>query len=569
MANAPYTTHREYELREDDFLISRTDLKGYITYANPAFVEVSGFTYDELLGANHNLVRHPDMPAAAFGNLWSTVKAGQLWHGLVMNRRKNGEFYWVDASVVPYYENGAHVGYASIRVRPSREMVALATETYRAMREGRASMSLDRGRLVHGGLRGRLERLQLGSMKARLSYLAAACTLSLLGSGWLALENMPVAQWAVIGGGSLLVALLSVATARAVLRPSAEAVSFLEQMSAGNVAVRMRDVGHNELGELARMLDTLRKSLMGIAMDIRGSVETVAQATRSMADSNLDLAARTEQQAAALQETAASMEEITSTVEQSAHSARQASTLSGDAVQSVEQSGAAMGDVVATMERITAGAAEMHNVIATIEGLAFQTNLLALNASIEAAKAGEQGSGFAVIAREVRTLARRTASATEEIRGLIEASGTVIDSGADQVRQAEEAMREVVGAVSRLNGIMGEIASASNEQSLGISQVSQAIVQMDRVTQENAALVQTSSHVAGQLDAQGVELNRSMDLFCGVPQAAPRSAAAQGGAGHGQGHSASHAATSRPAASKPRPAPVAQKAASEDDWESF
>src|SRR5574344_593810 len=148
MGNDPLATAQEYVLQDDEFLISRTDLKGRITYANPAFVAVSGFDYAELLGADHNIVRHPDMPAAAFANLWQTIAAGQLWRGLVMNRRKSGEFYWVDASVLPYYEDGVHTGYASIRVKAAREEIARAQSAYPAIARGeRGAMQLDRGQL--------------------------------------------------------------------------------------------------------------------------------------------------------------------------------------------------------------------------------------------------------------------------------------------------------------------------------------------------------------------------------------------------------------------------------------
>ncbi|SDT95254.1 methyl-accepting chemotaxis protein [Geopseudomonas guangdongensis] len=528
MGNDPLATAQEYVLQDDEFLISRTDLKGRITYANPAFVAVSGFDYAELLGADHNIVRHPDMPAAAFANLWQTIAAGQLWRGLVMNRRKSGEFYWVDASVLPYYEDGVHTGYASIRVKAAREEIARAQSAYPAIARGeRGAMQLDRGQLVHGGLLGRLERLHLGSLKARLVYLTAACAATLAGSGLLALNGLASgdpdlqrtllgAQWGLIGGGSLLAVWLGIGTARAILRPLDESVRFVEQLTTGNIGLRFKDLQRNELGELERLLDTLRKSLSGIVLDIHASIDRVAGATRGMAEGNLDLSARTEQQAAALQQTAASIEQITATVQQSAQHTREAGDLAGRAVDTVEQSGAVMGEVVATMERITGGAAQMDRVIGSIETLAFQTNLLALNASIEAAKAGEQGSGFAVIAREVRTLAQRTAVATEEVRALIEGSATVIESGAEQVRQAEHTLHEVVGAVTQLNVIMAELAGAAEEQGSGIAQVGQAVGQMDRVTQENAALVQQSAHLARRLDAQGAELEQALEFFGSV-----------------------------------------------------
>ncbi|WP_146803539.1 methyl-accepting chemotaxis protein, partial [Bisbaumannia pacifica] len=191
MRNNQPVTRREYPLDEHTFLISRTDLKGRITYANPAFVEVSGFSREELIGAPHNLVRHPDMPEAAFANLWETLKEGETWTGVVKNRCKNGDFYWVHASVTPIVENGETVGYASVRVKPSREEVTQAEAAYAEIREGRGKhLTLHRGRLRRRGVMAKLKRVNLGSMRARISGMVAISMVLMLASGLLGLYGL-------------------------------------------------------------------------------------------------------------------------------------------------------------------------------------------------------------------------------------------------------------------------------------------------------------------------------------------------------------------------------------------
>ena len=519
MRNNQPVTNREYALKGDDFLISRTNRRGRITYANPAFIEVSGFTREELIGAPHNIVRHPDMPEQAFENLWSTLKDGGTWIGLVKNRRKDGGYYWVRAHVTPIIEDGEIAGFVSVRLKADKGSIA-AEQAYTALREGRGGhLYLHRGEIRRRGVVAALRRWNPRSVSSRMTLLYLASAAPLLGAGVIGFlgrgEAAPLstALMALAAVGLPLLALLFWATARSVLGPVREAGMFTLQIAAGNLAAKPPRRLSGEMGLLVMGLKLMRRSLGSIVGDVNRGIEVVTPAARDIAQGNEDLSSRSEQQAASLQQTASSMEEITATVGQNAENARQASRLSGEASRAVSESGEVMGQVVDTMGRITASSEKMAVIIGTIDSIAFQTNILALNASVEAARAGEHGRGFAVVAQEVRNLAGRSADAAREIRDLIAGSGREIESGAELVRRAEAAIESVVTSVTRVNDIMGDISAASEEQSTGINQINQAVAQMDGVTRQNAERVQASARAAASLEAQVDSLTHSIAVF--------------------------------------------------------
>ncbi|EIQ6359949.1 methyl-accepting chemotaxis protein [Escherichia coli] len=282
---------------------------------------------------------------------------------------------------------------------------------------------------------------------------------------------------------------------------------------AGGVLVKPIEVdGSNEMGQLAESLRHMQGELMRTVGDVRNGANAIYSGASEIATGNNDLSSRTEQQAASLEETAASMEQLTATVKQNAENARQASHLALSASETAQRGGKVVDNVVQTMRDISTSSQKIADIISVIDGIAFQTNILALNAAVEAARAGEQGRGFAVVAGEVRNLAQRSAQAAREIKSLIEDSVGKVDVGSTLVESAGETMAEIVSAVTRVTDIMGEIASASDEQSRGIDQVGLAVAEMDRVTQQNAALVEESA-AAAALEEQASRLTEAVAVF--------------------------------------------------------
>ncbi|PMS37780.1 methyl-accepting chemotaxis protein [Trinickia symbiotica] len=292
----------------------------------------------------------------------------------------------------------------------------------------------------------------------------------------------------------------------------ADAVEIANRIAQGDLSVPI-NTRTGDTQSLLWALKNMRERLVQIVSSIGTSSDSIATAAQELARGNTDLSQRTEEQAASLEETASSMEELTSTVRNNADNARQASGLAGGASEIAETSSGYVRQVVETMRELADGSKRMTDIIAVIESIAFQTNILALNAAVEAARAGEQGRGFAVVAGEVRALAQRSAVSAKEIKELIEGSTTRVDSGVQVAERAGKTMAEVMQAVQRVTDIMGEISAASAEQSTGIEQVNRAVVQMDQVTQQNAALVEQAAAAAGSMADQARELKTAVAVF--------------------------------------------------------
>ena len=290
------------------------------------------------------------------------------------------------------------------------------------------------------------------------------------------------------------------------------AADIAGKIAAGNLAVDVQ-VRPNDHTSLLYAMRQMRDNLADIVGQVRHGTDTIATASSQIATGNLDLSSRTEQQASSLEETASSMEELTSTVKQNADNARQANALTLTASEVALKGGSVVAQVVDTMGSINQSARKIVDIIGVIDGIAFQTNILALNAAVEAARAGEQGRGFAVVAAEVRNLAQRSAAAAKEIKTLIGDSVEKVDTGTALVDQAGHTMKEIVDSVKRVTDIMGEIMSASQEQTAGIEQINQAIAQMDQVTQQNAALVEEAAAAAQSLQDQAGTLSGVVGVF--------------------------------------------------------
>ncbi len=357
---------------------------------------------------------------------------------------------------------------------------------------------------------------------------------------------------------AVTIALCWVGLRRVLINPLNANIAHIQQIAQGDLTQPIQVEGRNEMSQLAASLQEMQQSLVRTVSNVRDGSDAIFTGASEISAGNNDLSARTEEQAASLEQTAASMEQLTATVKQNAENARQASQLALSASETAQKGGSVVDGVVKTMSDIAGSSKKIADITSVIDGIAFQTNILALNAAVEAARAGEQGRGFAVVAGEVRSLAQRSAQAAKEIKSLIEDSVNRVNAGSQLVGTAGDTMSDIVSAVTRVTDIMGEIASASDEQSRGIDQVGQAVTEMDRVTQQNASLVEESAAAAASLESQASRLSQSVAVF-----KIPRAAAAAVGTRHVQ--------IAAPALSLASAAPRKALAApgSDANWETF
>ncbi len=502
-------TQQEYPFPEGVTLLSTTDTSSHITYANGAFVEVSGYSREELIGQAHNLVRHPDMPKEAFADMWATLRAGLSWTALVKNRRKDGDHYWVRANATPVVRGGRVTGYMSVRTKPEAAEVRAAEQLYRRFRDGRAGgLRFHRGLLLRSGPLAALNLFQTLSVRGRV----------MLG---LLLALLPVGLGVALGAAAWVQALLlllgllpALAWMEQQLVAPLRTIAEQAQTVASGQPGRMRQLDRlDDIGMILRSVNQAGLNLRSVVDDVSGQVDGLAHASREIAEGNLDLSARTEAQASNLQQTASSMEQMTGTVKQSAENARTASGLANQAREAAERGGDIVTGVAGTMQQITHASQRIGDIIGVIDGIAFQTNILALNAAVEAARAGEQGRGFAVVASEVRSLAQRSAEAAKEVKRLIADSVEKVEAGNAQVTGALGAMQGIVDQVRQVTTLIDEISTATGEQSQGIGQVNGAVTELDRMTQQNAALVEQSAAAASSLRLQAEALTEACAVF--------------------------------------------------------
>ncbi|MFP1879321.1 methyl-accepting chemotaxis protein [Lonsdalea quercina] len=506
--NTP-VTQQEYSLSADTTLMSTTDIKSHITYANSAFIRVSGFDAEELMGQPHNIVRHPDMPPAAFADMWYTLQQGDSWTGMVKNRRRNGDYYWVRANVTPVYHNDKLSGYISVRNTPEAEEVKAAAALYDAVIKQQAGRrKFYKGLVVRTGLLSVLSLFQKMPVRWRLRCAVLAggmipFLLSLSGAGIL-----PQAFASL-----LTMLLLDIFLQQQIARPLQTLLRQAQRVVSGRKVDALRFNRVDEIGMLLRVVNQFSLNLNSLVDDVSTQVAGMKSVSEQLAAGNVDLSQRTEETAGNLQQTAAAIEEITSAVHQSAETAANAIQLTDDATQAAQQGGDIMRQTVEMMSAINAASAKVVDIIAVIDSIAFQTNILALNAAVEAARAGEQGKGFAVVAAEVRQLAQNSASAAKEIKALIDDNVASVQNGSHLVEKADQHISSIVEHVGQVSGLIHEIGLATREQTSALALINDSIAQIEQMTQSNSEMVTQSSGVATGLKQQAIRLTEAVNVY--------------------------------------------------------
>ncbi|TAK93209.1 MAG: PAS domain-containing methyl-accepting chemotaxis protein [Aquabacterium sp.] len=509
-------TGQEYDYPEQEMLVSMTDRQGVITHCNAAFIRVSGYTQDELIGQPHNLIRHPDMPHEAFKDMWHTIGFGRSWTAIVKNRRKNGDHYWVQAHVTPLMSRGKPIGYLSVRTKPTREQITGAAALYQKLIEERKlaqpTFKLHAGRVRYFGLRDVFGKFGRVHLTGRVAVAMAVILPLMLLPSWLGLPPR-LLPWVQLGLGALLSAAMVKLLDVTVTQPLNEAIRFINNMSAGDLTQDIWSDRTDQVGMLMRGLRQANLNTRAFVNDVRCETDGIQQAIANIAAGNNNLSTRTDTQAGSLERTTAAMSMLTSNVKQTADTAREVAQVSEETTAVAEQGGEAVGQVIEAMQGIQGSSQRMTEITQLIESIAFQTNILALNAAVEAARAGEQGRGFAVVASEVRSLARRSSQAAKEIRDLISNSVEQVGDGTRQVEAAGETINRVVHAVAQVTQLIHGITVATAEQSDDIASVNQSIGQIDSATQQNASLVEEAAAAAESLQRQAQTLVRASQVF--------------------------------------------------------
>ncbi len=532
-------TNVETLLPEGEFIYSATDLKGVIVEANEAFAAVSNYTREEMIGQSHNMVRHPDIPPEAFFDMWRDLKAGRPWRGIVKNRRKDGGFYWVVANVSPVRENGQVVGYQSVRSRPTREEIAAADGAYKRIKDGDTSSQIRHGRVIRrrpewlSNLLSVRSQMILAGLTALVPAIEALSD-HLGGPTFPNTISIAVASLTILY--SLYFLLHYVPQTTRDLNVTSDWLECV--LSSGDLKQRLNLERRDVIGGIARKADKFTSSVQATIQGIADIARQVSLATtdvhssmRVSHDSAVKQSEATSSAAAAIEEVTVSISEVAThartTEETATHTgkvSRQGAVVTQNASQKIESLADTVRQAAEQVESLGQRSEEIGRVTGVIKEIADQTNLLALNAAIEAARAGEAGRGFAVVADEVRKLAERTTRATREIA---EMTQTIHDetqkavagmrSGAQQVadgvqlvNETEETLREINHEMGKTTEMVGEISHASNEQQAAMTELAQNVERVSNMTEQNVTVIEQTKTTVDYLNAVVTRMRKAV-----------------------------------------------------------